>query len=144
MSMTIITGVDGSPTAAAAAHKAAELAQVMGAALVVVSAFGKLEVERINAGGEEFVLSNEDDAQQIADQAVRQLRSDFPDLDMRAEPADGRPAEALLRTAEYRHADLIVVGNKRVQGVTRVLGSIARDVIQQASCDVYIAYTHQR
>src|SRR5690606_28369663 len=42
-------------------------------------------------------------------------------------------------------ASLIVVGNKRVQGVAgRVLGSIARDVAAHASCDVYIAHTHTR
>jgi len=36
-------------------------------------------------------------------------------------------------------ARTIVVGNRRVQGVTRVLGSIAADVTKHAPCDVLIA-----
>jgi len=144
VSKTIVTGVDGSETAAEAARTAAELALALGAKLIVLSAFGKLEVERFTSGSEEFVLSNEKDAQQIADDTVARLHVDFPDIPMEAEAAEGKPAEALLRLAERESASLIVVGNKRVQGVARVLGSVARDVAQHASCDVYIAYTHQR
>ena len=36
---------------------------------------------------------------------------------------------------------MIVVGNKRVQGLARVLGSVASAVAQHAPCDVYIAKT---
>jgi nucleotide-binding universal stress UspA family protein len=38
-------------------------------------------------------------------------------------------------------ADLIVVGNRRVQGIGRLLGSVATDVAQHAPCDVYIVKT---
>ena len=48
------------------------------------------------------------------------------------------------RLSTIRDADVIVVGNKRVQGVSRILGSIARYVAAHAPCDVYIAHTHQR
>ena len=36
---------------------------------------------------------------------------------------------------------MIVVGNRRVQGATRVLGSIANDVARQAPCNVLIVHT---
>jgi nucleotide-binding universal stress UspA family protein len=36
---------------------------------------------------------------------------------------------------------MIVVGNRRVQGVTRVLGSIPLDVAKQAPCNVFIVHT---
>ena len=36
---------------------------------------------------------------------------------------------------------MIVVGNRRVQGVSRVLGSIASDVLRRAPCDVLIVNT---
>jgi len=49
-----------------------------------------------------------------------------------------------VREAESLGADLIVVGNKRVQGLGRILGSIAEDVAHHSTCDVYIAHTHQR
>ena len=39
---------------------------------------------------------------------------------------------------------MIVVGNKRVQGFTRFLGSVARTIASEAHCDLYIVNTHQR
>jgi nucleotide-binding universal stress UspA family protein len=48
----------------------------------------------------------------------------------------------LIEVATDHDAAVIVVGNKRVQGVTRLLGSIATDVAHKAPCDVYIANTH--
>ncbi len=38
-------------------------------------------------------------------------------------------------------ADLIVVGNKRMQGAGRVLGSVPNDVARTAACAVLIAKT---
>jgi CRP-like cAMP-binding protein len=38
-------------------------------------------------------------------------------------------------------ATMIVVGNRRVQGAKRLLGSIASDVLHHASCDVLVAHT---
>ena len=60
-------------------------------------------------------------------------------------PVDnGEAAAALLREADEIGADMIVVGNKRVQGFTRFLGSIARTIASEAHCDLYIVNTHQR
>jgi nucleotide-binding universal stress UspA family protein len=36
---------------------------------------------------------------------------------------------------------MIVVGNRRMQGIGRVLGSVANSVAHNAPCDVYIAKT---
>jgi nucleotide-binding universal stress UspA family protein len=43
--------------------------------------------------------------------------------------------------ADRLNAQLIVVGNNRVQGIGRVLGAIALDVARRASCDVLISDT---
>jgi nucleotide-binding universal stress UspA family protein len=138
----IIVGVDGSETAAAAARKAAALAAATGAELDVAVAYGKLEVERIDAGGEEFFFSNESEAQTLATEVARTLRGEFDGLTVSPRAVGGTPAEALVDAARDHGADLIVVGNKRVQGLARVLGSIAADVARHADCDVYIAHTH--
>jgi len=138
----IIVGVDGSDTAAAAAKKAAALAAATGAQLDVAVAYGKLEVERIDAGGEEFIYSNENEAKALAAEVARGLKADHPDLQVTPRAVGGKPAEALVDAARDHGADLIVVGNKRVQGLARVLGSIAADVARHADCDVYIAHTH--
>ena len=39
--------------------------------------------------------------------------------------ASGRPADALIREAIRKEARVIVVGNRRMQGIGRVLGSVA-------------------
>ena len=144
MIRTIVTGVDGSETAAKAARKAAELADALGAQLHVLSAYGKFEIQRFSSGNEEFVFTSEKDARKTAETALSHLRREFSGLSITAEPSEGKPADALVRAAERLSADLIVVGNKRVQGISRVLGSVAHDVAAHASCDVYVAHTHQR
>ena len=55
--------------------------------------------------------------------------------------ASGKPGEALVTEAERLGATMIVVGNRRVQGIARVLGSVAAAVAHHAPCDVYIAKT---
>ena len=52
------------------------------------------------------------------------------------------PANALCEEATRLDASIIVVGNKRVQGAARVLGSIAGDVAKRAPCNVYNVHTH--
>lgn len=138
----ILVGVDESGTAARAALVAAELAGSLQAELHIVTAYGRFEVERIDAGGEELVFSTESAGQAVAEAAQRTLRAQFPDLPIASHAAEGKPAAALVELAERLDVDVIVVGNKRVQGLTRVLGSVARDVVSTAPCDVYIAHTH--
>ncbi|MBM0125086.1 universal stress protein [Pimelobacter simplex] len=142
---TIVTGVDGSDTALAAAERAAVLAGALGARLHVVSAYGKFEQETVKIGSDTMFLSSEKDAEDVAAKITTTLRAAYPDVEMTSGAAEGKPGEALVATAEALGADLIVVGNKRVQGIAgRVLGSIARDVAAHASCDVYVAHTHQK
>ena len=144
MSKIVVTGVDNSRTAAAAAQKAAELAAALGARLHILSAYGSFEAERINVGQEEILVSNERTAEGVAHDVFLEIRKEFPDLEITFAPAGGTPGEALVTAATELGADIIVVGNKRVQGVARILGSIARYVAAHAPCDVYVAHTHQR
>ena len=52
------------------------------------------------------------------------------------------PAEAILRVAEKRQADIIVVGNKGMAGVKRfLLGSVPNKVAHHAPCSVFIVRT---
>jgi nucleotide-binding universal stress UspA family protein len=143
MSKTILTGVDESETAAAAARKAAQLARAFDGQLHVISAYGKFEVERFSSGEEEFIVTSEKDAARTAEKVASELRREFPGLAITASAGEGKPDRALLEAADRLDADVIVVGNKRVQGIARVLGSIARDVAAHARCDVYVAHTHR-
>jgi len=69
-----------------------------------------------------------------------ELRGDR--LQVKHSAAHGKPAEALVAEASRVDARLIVVGNRRMRGIGRVLGSIANSVAHSASCDVYIANTY--
>mgnify|MGYP002079616003 FL=1 len=144
MSKIVVTGVDQSPTAAAAARTAAQLASALGAKLHVLSAFGSFEAEQVNVGSDEILVSSEQIAEEVARDVFVDIRREFPDLEVEYAPIEGNPADALVKAAEALNADVIVVGNKRVQGLGRILGSIARDVAAHAPCDVYIAHTHRK
>lgn len=137
----IVTGVDGSPTAGAAARVAAGMAETHRAELHVISAYGNADTERVSSDGSGIVLDRKEDARRALDDGVASLRGDFPGLVIDARLSDRRPAAGLVEFAEEIDADLIVVGNKRVQGISRVLGSIATEVARKAPCDVYIAHT---
>lgn len=139
----IIVGVDGSDTATQAAMTAAELASALGSELRVVSAYGKFEVETVG-DDEELTFSTASEARSTADAIIEQIRDTFPALEVVGQAAGGKPAVALLSVAASTDAQMVVVGNKRVQGATRLLGSVASDVARKAPCDVYIAHTHER
>lgn len=142
--MDIVTGVDGSEPALQAARTAARLAGKLGASLHVLSAYGRQDVQKVKAENLEFVVHHEQDAQWASTSALETLRSEFPDVDIQAAARPGKPGEALVAAAEDLSAELIVVGNKRTQGLARVLGSIASDVVSRAPCDVYIVHTYPR
>ena len=78
-------------------------------------------------------------AEAIAAEVAGSLGNVVPRVE--SSPIQGKPAEALVEEAKRLGADLIVVGNRRVQGIGRILGSVASDVAQHAPCDVYIVKT---
>ena len=140
MTGLIVVGVDGSPTAATAAQSAARLAAAMGARLHVVCAYDRDRVQEVvGEGTDHWLLSSADEAAATAQAVAGAL--DAPAVEVTSAAALGRPGEALVGEAERLEATMIVVGNKRVQGIARVLGSVATAVAQHAPCDVYIAKT---
>ena len=143
MANIIIAGVDGSETATLAAQRAAEAAEAYGGSLHIVSAYGPGEQRTLSDGVEKVVINLRDDAERTSTEAAEALRSQFPSLEVTASVVSGSPADGLVSEADRLEARLIVVGNRRVQGPARILGSIARTVAANASCDVYVANTRQ-
>lgn len=137
----IIVGVDESESAYSAASRAAELAVALDADLWLVSAYGKREAEKLDLGGEEYLLSNEQSASGLLNSVKQRLREHAPEVRVNTSAEEGRPADALVNLEKRIDADLIVVGNRRVQGPMRVFGSIARDVAARTSCDLYVVHT---
>ena len=69
------------------------------------------------------------------------LRSDTLEVDYFA--VHGTPGGLHGKQAQTHDALMIVVGNRRMRGLGRVLGSVARSAAHNAPCDVYITKTDQ-
>jgi nucleotide-binding universal stress UspA family protein len=133
----IVVGVDRSETAKRAAIRAAELAAKLGANLHVVTGVDRKHATSVKVGNEEV----RSDPLMDADQMLRDVARTLPHDSISVAAVVGDPASAICDEAARLDAQVIVVGNRRVQGVTRVLGSVALDVVRHAPCDVFIVNT---
>jgi nucleotide-binding universal stress UspA family protein/nitrite reductase/ring-hydroxylating ferredoxin subunit len=117
----ILIASDGSATADRAARKGLELAQEIDAPVTLVfvghPATGKLVMEDTVA-----------------------MYGEGVDVDIRLQ--QGNPAELILQTAKEVAADVIVVGNRGLQGAKGfILGSVPESVLDGADADVLLCRT---
>jgi nucleotide-binding universal stress UspA family protein len=132
----LLLGYDGSASAERALGFALETAQQYGAELHVLAVARppdlgtEIEVEPVierELKHYESVLATIDD------------RIKGTNVSARSEAAVGHPAEQLLRYAEQHGIDHIVVGNRGRSLFERLLlGSIARQVVAHAKCNVTV------
>ena len=137
--MRFVVGIDGSETASVAATRAGALALKTGGSVHVVCAYSGRSAATIEVGSDSFTVSTLTTAEQIAEQQAAAFRAQG--IDASSVAIDGKPGDALIQEAERIVADVIVVGNRRMQGVKRVLGAVANDVAHHAPCDVLIVKT---
>ena len=109
---SIVVGVDGSSSAAAAHAAAATVAQRFDAALTSLTATDAADV----------------------DVDVDAARGEVPDLLV----VNEKPVDALLAAASS--ADLLVVGSRGLHGI-RALGSVSERVAHRAGCSVLVVRT---
>jgi nucleotide-binding universal stress UspA family protein len=136
---TVVVGADGSPTAAEAVRQAIELTKLTGGQLHIVSAYRPQQLH--SAAGHEFEKSM--DTLDLADSLLSDLgsRARVNGVPTEVHAETGDPATAICDVAERVGADLIIVGNKGMAGVRRVLGSVPNSVAHHAPCSVLIADT---
>lgn len=134
-----VVGTDGSDTAAKAAARTGDLARATGASIHVVCAFVRRGTTTVGIGSDTVSISKIDEAEQIAEQQAAKYR--LAGIEATAAVHEGKPATAIMDEADRVGADLIVVGNRRMQGVQRVLGAVANDVVHHAQCDVLVVKT---
>jgi nucleotide-binding universal stress UspA family protein len=139
MSDIIVIGVDGSATAQKAAESARDLAIALNASLHVVTAFDGDRDEVFGSGYDRLVVSPGDAAEHLARTAAKLLGNG---IKITSAAVPGKPADAIIEEAARVNARIIVVGNRRMHGIGRVLGSVANSVAHNAHCDVYIANTY--
>lgn len=143
MYQSIVVGTDGSETAQRAVEEAVQLATALGSELHLVSAYEPLRGARIagapDAAAKIWAVGPDDKVQGVVDEAAAKVRASG--VTVKTHIVTGDPADALLETAEQEKADLIVIGNRGMHGMTRVLGSVPNKVSHRAHCNVLIVAT---
>ena len=131
-SRTIVVGYDGSPSARAAAEHAIDRAGP-GGRLILVHAY---QVPADYIGASYYSGMVEDAAQHAAD-VMDSLERDCERIlgvDHESDISTGAAAPAIVRAAEVYGADEIVIGSR----VRALLGSVAHDVLDRATCPVTV------
>ena len=150
MFKTIVVGTDGTERSSRAVVEAADLAAITpGAVLHIVSvqkpmaasAIASADVTAAAPVGVE--VEWEDDARHTIEGALAGVAKGAARVGVTVETHArfGAPAEVLCDMAAHLHADLIVVGNRGMQGGRRFLGSVPNTVSHHAPCSVLIVDT---
>ena len=151
MFRSIVVGTDGSTRASEAVLAAAELAATQPEAVLhIVTVQKPLSPSAVAAGEmaaaapvaaertweEEIKTELESTLSRAAETAQRAC-----DTRIETHARFGSPAEVLCDLASHLQADLIVVGNKGMQGGRLFLGSVPNTVSHHAPCSVLIVDT---
>jgi len=150
MFTTILVGTDGSDSASRAVAEAADLAATNpGAVLHIVSvqkpmaasAIASAELATAAPVGAEVEWENDARTRLEELLAGAAERAGRESLTVETHARFGAPAEVLCDMAAHLQADLIVVGNRGMQGGRRFLGSVPNTVSHHAPCSVLIVDT---
>ena len=135
----IVVGADDSQTALQAVIAGADLAQLTGAVLHIVTAYEPKSVRTSDLPAEFAPSSAAHPAHALLDglSHIAEQRGLTPSV----HGASGNPADAIVEVAAHVDADLIVVGNEGMKGVKRVLGSVPNSVTHSSPCSVLIVDT---
>lgn len=140
----VLVGTDGSETSYKAVDRAAAIARESGAQLVVVTAYRPLSArEQQDAaqqlGAEAYKVTGSHPAEDVLREACLRIGDG---VDVETVAVEGDPVDVIVKTAQDRKADLLVVGNRGLNSLTgRLLGSVPSVVTHRAQCDVLIVAT---
>jgi nucleotide-binding universal stress UspA family protein len=147
MFSSIVVGTDGSQTSARAVALAGELARRFGARLHLVNGFRDPGESGLGVGGAPapggvggvgpswWRQSSEDVLAAAAEDP------NLRDVDLEVHSEVGGAAQVLIGVAERVGADLIVVGNRGMQGARQPPEAVPNVVAHAAPCHVLIAKT---
>lgn len=130
----IVVGVDNSATTREAVMASIEMARVHGSSLHIVYAANVTQgPSRSRTGG--YIDTEHPAVPLLEDLAGEAKKSGVEPC---LHPTSDPPVDALVTVAGETDADLIIVGNKGMKGVSRVLGSIPNSIAHKAPCSVLI------
>jgi nucleotide-binding universal stress UspA family protein len=132
--LTIVVGYDGSDAARRGIAHLTRLATPPRKVIVVAVV---PEIQSPSLLGEPLA-GHDFDAERVLDEAAG-LLSDGSGTAIERRAAAGDPASVLVEVTRDVDADLLIVGRRGADFVTRtLLGSVAQRVVEQASCDVLV------
>ena len=139
---SIVAGVDLSPASDQALERAAAIAQLRRAKLLIVHALAddapiaNVGNEMLEKIGEVSAAVRAEAARQLADRLER-LRGRGIDAELTSQV--GPPGEVIAQVAKDRGGELIVIGTHGLTGISRfLLGSVASAVLRHSPCDVLV------
>ena len=135
MFQRIVVGVNRADSAVDALHRAQHLAEQFGATLHIVTAYDPA-ADRGRSAVPSPVATGRADAEKFLERYATTMASP-----VQTHALPGKAADALLQVAEEIDADLVVVGNKGMKGIGRVLGSVPSEIAHKAKCSVLIVNT---
>jgi nucleotide-binding universal stress UspA family protein len=133
----ILIAYDGSAHSQRALECAQDLAKQYGAQLVLVHAFHPIPRE----WGRPFLEEAETHAIKAGEGVMQEAKSRLgsTNLQVVTEMLEGPPAEAILRVAEARECDLIVMGSRGLGELRAVLlGSVSERVLHHSTVPVLV------
>lgn len=136
----ILLAVDGSERAWKAAQLAAEMTRCADApvTLRIVVAYDPIPAYLGEPNLQKAIDERMKDAEAVLNQAL-QVVGEIP-AEVHSEILEGPAADAILRVAETRGSDLIVMGSRGLGQLTGLLlGSQSQKVVNHAPCPVLIA-----
>jgi len=137
----IILATDFSDISKDASYYALQLAHAFKAELIALYAFDidvwKVPSKHLTIGGLDKISGSQEQARQRGKDALKKL-ADSLDLDVETIFAEGDPGHEVVRVAEERKADLIVLGTHGHTGWKRfTIGSVVEFVVKHAHCAVF-------
>lgn len=143
MYTSIVVGTDGSSTSAKAVANAVELAAMSGAHLHIAMVTPRIPMlvapDMIVAAAEWGEASEQSTRLALAEAASVAAEAA---VETTTHALTGDAADALLSLVERVDADLLVIGNRGMQGARRfLLGSVSSRCAHHAECNVLIVQT---
>lgn len=133
----ILVGVDGSDHALKAVRVAGELTRTCNADLVIVHAYPPIPADLGEPNLQQVISERLEAANEVLERALQEVG--FTPKTVETEALEGSAADVILRVAEVREVDLIVVGSRGLGALASLLlGSQSQDVIQRATCPVLV------
>ncbi len=137
----IILATDFSDTSSEASYYALQLAHAFKAEFIALHVFDtsawNLPAQYYQKPGFERVVAGIEETRQRGKDALKELAESF-DLEVETIFIEGNPGHEIVRVAEERNADLIILGTHGYSGWKRFsIGSVVEFVIKHAHCAVF-------